>query len=537
MRWLPLTVLLLGCAPVPVPQASSSAAPAPRAPADSARLVAPGLPELPAAALRRVGQPLPAHPAAVVALACAPDGETFASSGMDRTLRVWARASGEELLRLALPERVLGLCYSPDGARLYAYAGDEVFGWECASGAEVLRLRAEAGIRSLALPPAGDRLAVGTVGGTVELFRLADGRRLARREVADGELYSLAWSPDGGTLAGADWSPAVALLDGGSLDGRGALAPPDRVLALAWTTDGRLAVGGERETVRLYAGVDLDATVQGSGSGRVTELLALPEGGLLAGSHGRVWTIRDGAARELFPRAAELSLAPQGLLYADDDGALWRWSLRLGQRLPWPAETAREREHPDGRLERPFLCALDRGGRRLALGRDQGRVEVYRVADGSLEAQLSDHEHGLWSLGFGGVEADSGWTPTLHSRSVDLEVRWRTDTWAQHAVVYHGLPRHHVEPPENLDLAAARAQLAAGEELSAAAWTADRARLAAGFLDGRLEVWDLRRMARIFTGRVHGEAVVGLAFDASGERLASCSADRTAVVFDVTAWR
>lgn len=72
---------------------------------------------------------------------------------------------------------------------------------------------------ALAFSPDGARLAIGTVGGLVRVVEVPSGRVVAERQLAEGAVRQVAWSPDGRALYVGEQSPDanVYALDAGTL--------------------------------------------------------------------------------------------------------------------------------------------------------------------------------------------------------------------------------------------------------------------------------------------------------------------------------
>jgi hypothetical protein len=126
---------------------------------------------------------LEGHAGVVNDVRFSPDGQVLASAGADNAVRLWSVPSGQLRRVLAVHDSRLGVssvAFSLDGKRLAACAGKTVRLWDARSG----RLLSAAGdlghARSLAFWPDGETLAVDTGGDTVTL---CDSRSLAVRDV------------------------------------------------------------------------------------------------------------------------------------------------------------------------------------------------------------------------------------------------------------------------------------------------------------------------------------------------------------------
>jgi RNA polymerase sigma factor (sigma-70 family) len=174
--------------------------------------------------------PLIGHKGAVRALAFAPDGKTIATTGADKTIRIWDAATGAQKHKMARAwdnegrktdnlewtAVALGVAYSPDGKTLATHSTGR-YGWlafwDAVKGEETWstcrnqdRLREEGG--AVAYSPDGKMIVAGFGAGITMVF---ENRRLGK------ELGQIGGPTGRATLAISPDSKLLAIGGGGSI--------------------------------------------------------------------------------------------------------------------------------------------------------------------------------------------------------------------------------------------------------------------------------------------------------------------------------
>lgn len=296
------------------------------------------------------------------------------------------------------------------------------------------------GVSALAAGPDGASLLVGRGTGRLERWRVADGSEVEHLRVCRGAVKDIALPGDGRTA----WPLCASVAD--------TLVPgPLRVTALAPSGPAVSAVAGRR-MVALAAGALLyldgartlrAASAAGAHRTLLTgpdllDLARCPQGAsaLVVAHQGQVWRVAgDLAFTALAPAPGALAVA------CGRDAVAWADATSLV--LAAADGTPRHRRVPPA--PRLLRLATDERGAVFASGHLDGRVLLYRSADGLLVATLRGHAERVGALAFVGPDllATGSWDGSvrlwglsaLHSPLDGWRAAWPIDLAAAEAAI------------------------------------------------------------------------------------------------------
>jgi WD40 repeat protein/serine/threonine protein kinase len=459
------------------------------------------------------------HSGPIIALSYRPDGKHLASASLDGTVRVWDLERGAEVLRFGgHKESVLCVAYSPDGRRLASWGMDtDIRVWDATTGQEQLRLVGHwHRVFSLVFHKDGRHLVSAGSDGRL-IWDLQTGQLERTFRGINSATFMATFSPDGHRLVFAGCDKTVQVWDWPS---------GQEVLSLRGHTDVVTAVAFSGDGHRLFS--------------------ASPDGTL------RVW---NGAPLTLGPPLQHLPLQGHrgpvvGLAFSPDRRYLATGALDGTARL-WDVGARKQVHTLPG--QDVTSVAFHASGRRLTTVAVDGTLVEWDPTTGERRRTLRAHLGPVWNVSFGvGFSADG---ERLASLGKDGAVRvWETESGREVVSIPVGtaVPTTAFLSPDGLRVAVAgfngvRLLEVESKKLVAAwsssfhgasnlAFSADGRRLAAGFWDGTVRVWEIKSEKILHTFR-HSDRVTCVAFHPNGRQLASGSCDNTAKVWNLETGR
>jgi WD40 repeat protein/serine/threonine protein kinase len=486
------------------------------------------------------------HRGSVWSVAYSPDGNRILTGGQDTTARVFDVEKGRELFVLrghATPVR--SVSYSPDGRRILTGSGDpgkpgEAKVWDAVTGKEFLSFRGlKYEVWSAAFSRDGKRIVTGGGNraggpGEVKVWDAGTGREILALEKLANCVSSVAFSPDGHRVVVGSWNKTARMYD--LEKGQELLAltgHADAVRVATYSPDGKhVLTGSDDRTARVWdAATGQKRVVLEGHTGGVWNGVFSPDGKrILTGSHdqtARVWDAATGRERfALKGHSGEVwgvAFSPDGkrIVTGSEDGTTRTWDAERGQTVLALGGHAGE----------ILGVAVSPDSKRIVTASRDWTARVWDVQTGRESLVLKGHTHEVRAVAF----SPDGKRIVTGSHDKTARV-WDAQTGREVAAFkkHEGQVISVAFSPDgkrvvtgSYDRTARVWDVVTGKELLVLAGTASGV--------ARLDFYRAYRAGRLtelLAAKGHTSWVWGVAFSPDGKRIATCSEDRTAKVWD-----
>jgi WD40 repeat protein len=480
-----------------------------------------------------------AHNGFVTGLAFSPDGQTIATAGQDRTIKLWDSSDGSanRILNVSEGSSVYGLVFSPDGLSIAGASGESNFGeqghsigiWDVTSGQKAITIPERFFVNSIAFSPDGRTIASGSGQfglvtyscdcSTLRLWNAKTGLEIKRFAGSNSPVVSIAFSPDGVTLASGNFYKEVTLWNvasGRPVDKLASRA--DAVKATLFGPDGNLLVSQSGRRVTIWDGSRGDGAIAIGESIDFTAVALSPNGKTLAtnawtdgtiklwntSTGSQITKLTDGLPSD--QAINSLAFSPNGRILASGDGPFGdkSHSVRL-----WDVTSGRSLRVLKGLAAEVNSVVISPDGKMVA-GCAIKDIKIWDIVSGQEIRTISATSSGASD-------------PYVHRIAFSPDGRTIAAAMARGGI-------------QLWDVASGNEVITLGhpdvEYADALAFSPD-GKTIAGATEGMLKIWDAASGSELHSIRAHSGYLQALAFSNDGRRLVTGGRDAKVKLWDL----
>ncbi|HSE37757.1 MAG TPA: caspase family protein [Blastocatellia bacterium] len=450
----------------------------------------------------RLVRTLEGHSDDVTTLAFSPTAKTVASGSLDKTVKLWEVETGKLIRTLsAHTDGVLSVTYSVDGKTIASGGLDDTaYAWNVKTGELTLAIGTPSAVRSVAFSKDGKIIACACADKIVRLHDTNEGNLIRTLVGHTAEVRSVAFSPDGKTIASASADKTIRLWDVGTgtslrvLRGHSA-----SVASIAFDSHGNTLASGSQDKSLIIWDTVIGKPIRTlqAGPNPVSSIAFNNEGDtiacgswltitLFAASTGKVIRTLEGRSSVV----RQLAFSPDGKIFASTNSQV----IKL-----WDAPNGRLIRTLEGHSSEVSSVAFSPDGKNVASASWDKTVKLWDVETGNLIRNLTGHTSELSSLAY----SPDG--KTVAAGGEDKTIRlWNAST----GKLLRTLEGHHSLIPT-------------------IAFSPDGKTIVSGSVDNTVRLWDVDSGKLLRTLEGHRAHVQSVAFSPDGTRVASGSADKT----------
>jgi len=520
-------------------------------------------------------------------LAFSPDGTMLASGGSyDATVRIWEVKTGMPLRTLkGHPSYCVQVAWSPDSKQVVSAGGESgiLSYWDIQSGKHLGKTDLGRPVRGLAWHPEGRRVAVAAPMLAVAIWEIDQNKVVESFGDTNSDFYSVAWSPDGKTLAAGAANYTYFFDETGKelrkVEGQG--------YAVAWTGTGKTLATSDTKAAKIHlwdasSGAKTksfdttsytivfrndDQQIVASGyyaygliecsTGKLTASFTI------AGTDPPLWWTNRPIVTGVGTAKLSLWDATSGRFLRSLEGhkstiAAVAW-IPDGKTLVtasydktvklWDVSTGNETRTLDGHTSPVLAVAVSNDGKLIASGGQSKLVLVHDTTTGAVVQTLKGHNEQInalsWAPGSDGLLVSGSsdkvaklWNPKAGAKEVRslvedaaivVSVGWSPDG----KIVITGHDDHRARTWQTATGKLLHTLEVAGSppQVSSLAWSPNDQMLASGRGNHTLQIWNTRTAGLIHSVQTMAP-VIRVSWTPGSTTIIASNADRTARFFD-----